>query len=314
MTTYAKTVSSMNLSAAPNQVIENTWFKVKGNVGLSGSMKAGYVDGLTLRKCKFSGDPDTSGPTNVADWGTRLFNLRNTLIEDLEGENIRWEHLLYLGRAGGARIQRIKAKDIGSQLIQDAPREIDSVEGRKANVKCLLELIDIQGERIGTSSGRRQSWNITLYGFDENLREYYPDGPLILDAHGQPHKGHFVSSLTDVVASGLHLTGYGYPHLASGNRQCDSTGGLYVGHRENFELSRSFFHYTNPDREIICFTEVKDCRVKPINIWGGDIVLHDMDNCKVNIAPCFGDGDIRRRNGNDHTSTFICKVTAGYSH
>lgn len=287
-----------------------------GQVGISGSKAGGYIDGFTFKKSIISGKQDTPGDNAENEkWGARLFNLRDALFEDSEFRNIEEEHDLYLGRAGNTRIQRCFFHDTGGQGIQDAQREIDSIEGRLANVQCLLEILQCRFERCATPfGGGRQSWNLTVFGWDDNLRTYYPDGPLILTPLGQPQKGHFVRSLTDVIVAGCDFHGDGYPHLASGNRDCDSTGAILIGDRFNADILRCTMNFVRPDREIIQIKNVENASIRGCEVNGGDIVLVDMDNCHVNITACKGAGDIRRRVLGAHTSTFLSKITAGYSH
>lgn len=286
-----------------------------GTTGITGSMKGGYIDNFTLTNSIISGRKDIPGdnPENEK-WGARLFNLRNTLIRNVIVRNIEKEHGFYLGRAGSARIEKCTFLDIGSQGIQDAQREIDSIEGRLANVQCLLEVLGCTFERCATSLGARQSWNLTIFGFDENLRQWYPDGPLILTPLGNAQKGHFVPSLTDVVIAGCNFKGYGYPHMASGNRDCDSTGGILVGDRINADIRRCVLNFTRPDREIVQIKSVENAYMGACELNGGDVVLVDMDDKHVKIEACTGSGNIRKRNLGDHTSTFVSKITAGYSH
>lgn len=288
-----------------------------GQVGITGSMKGGYIDNFTLRDSIVSGSLDTPGDLAATGekWGARLYNIRNNLIANTIFRNIEEEHGLYMGRAGNFRVIRSQFLYCGSQGIQDAQREIDSIEGRLANVPCLLEILACRFDHCAMPQGARQSWNLTIFGFDENLRQWYPDGPLILTPQGNPQKGHFVRSLTDVVVAGCEFIGKDYPHLASGNRQCDSTGAILIGDRFNADVTGCKFDFVRPDREVVQFRNVEnaymnDCDFGP----GNDIVLHDMDNCHVKIENCRGDGDIRRRALGSHTTTFLSKISAGYSH
>lgn len=295
--------------------LNDVHIKCAGTTGITGSMKGGYIDGFTLTNAIVSGAQDTpaDNPENEK-WGARLFNIRDALVKNVHVRNIEKEHGFYVGRAGNMRYERCLFTDIGSQGIQDAQREIDSIEGRLANVPCVLEVIDCKFERCATPLGARQSWNLTVFGFDENLRQWYPDGPLILTPQGKPQKGHFVRSLTDLVVVGIQCIGNGYPHIASGNRDCDSTGGILVGDRENFDLRRWVMNFTRPDRESIQIRNVANAWVGAGELNGGNIVLHDMDACHVTIQPGIGDGEIRRRAPGAHTTTFLSKITAGYSH
>ncbi len=298
--------------------LDDVHIKCAGQTGISGSMQGGYIDGLTLTNSIVSGKQDTpaDNPENE-NWGARLYNIRDAYIGNVEVRNIEKEHGFYVGRAGSMRYQRCWFHDIGSQGIQDAQREMDSIEGRAANVACLLEILQCKFERCATPLGRRQSWNVSVFGFDENLRQWYPDGPLILTPSGGPQKGHLVRSLTDVVVAGCLFSGSGYPHEASGNRDCDSTGGILMGDRWNSDIRRCTFNYNLPDRETIQIRNnanayIGGCEFGPDN----DIVLHDMTRaeCHVKIENCKGPGDIRMRVLGSHTTTFLSKIAAGYSH
>jgi hypothetical protein len=280
-----------------------------------GSVKGGYIDGFTVKNCIISGSQDLPGDISTQNekWGARLYNLRSTLFSDTIIRNIEEEHGLYVGRAGDMRIERCTFLNLGSQGYQDAQREIDSIEGRLANVPCLLEIIDSKFDHCAMPQGSRQSWNCTIFGFDENLRQWYPDGPLILTAQGAPQKGHFVRSLTDVIVSGCTFIGKDYPHVASGNRLCDSTGGLLIGERWNADVSNCVFDFNKPDREVIQLKDVQNATITNCELTDGDIVLVDMDGDSVNISGCKGPGDIRRRTLGSHTSTFLSKISDGYS-
>jgi hypothetical protein len=295
--------------------LDDVHIKCAGASGISGSKAGGYIDGLTLTNSIISGKQDTpaDNPENE-NWGARVYNMRDLLVQNVEFRNIEKEHGWYMSRAGNARFQRCHFHDIGSQGIQDAQREMDLIGGVADNVSCTLEILQCKFERCATPLGRRQSWNVSVFAFDENLRQWYPDGPLILNAAGNPQKGHLVRSLTDVIIAGCDFNGDGYPHDASGGRDCDSTGAILVQDRFNLDIRRCTFRYVRPDREVIQIRNVADAFVGPIELWGGDLVLHDMDNCHVTIQPGKGDGLIRRRAPGSHTSQAICPITAGYSH
>jgi len=288
-----------------------------GSVGISGSMKGGYIDNFTLKNSIVSGTSDTPGndPLYANKWGARLFNIRDGLISSTLFRNIEEEHGAYVGRAGSLRLLRDQFLYCGSQGYQDAQREIDSIGGRADNVQCLLEVLACKFDHCAMPQGARQSWNLTIFGFDENLRQWYPDGPLILTPQGNPQKGHFVRSLTDVVVDGCEFIGKDYPHMASGNRACDSTGAILIGDRWYASVTNCRMDFVRPDRELIQIRNVADAYIGGCDLGAdGDIVLHDMDACHVKIENCKGAGDIRRRAPGSHTTTFLSKITAGYSH
>jgi len=289
--------------------------KFKGASGITGSYAGGYIDNFTLSKSIVSGFADAPGDqASNENWGARVYNLRDAVVEDTEFRNIEKEHGFYFSHAGNVRFQRCYFHDLGSQAIQSAQREMDLIGGVADNVPCMLEVLQCKFERCATPWGRRQSWNLSVFAFDMNLRQWYPDGPLILTTAGKPQKGHLVRSLTDVVIAGCEFSGDSYPHMASGNRDCDSTGAILVQDRYNLDILRCKFNYVRPDREVIQVRNVENFTMGPCELNGGDLVLHDMDNCHVDIKPGTGDGWIRRRDLGSHTSQKICPITAGYSH
>jgi hypothetical protein len=280
------------------------------------SVQGGYNDGFTLKNCIVSGSMDAPGdvPGYNEKWGARLYNMRSTLFVDTIFRNIEEEHGAYVSRAGSLRILRCTFLNCGSQGYQDTQREIDSIEGRASNVPALLEVLDSTFDRCAMPQGSRQSWNCSIFGYDENLRQWYPDGPLILTPQGNPQKGHFVRSLTDVVIANCNFIGKGFPHLASGNRQCDSTGAILVGERYNASITNCTFDFVRPDREIIQLKDIETASVTNCAFTDGDIVLDSMDNCSIVISGCTGSGDIRRRAPGSTKTTFLAKIAAGYSH
>lgn len=295
-----------------DKTLADTHVRFQGASGITGSVKGGYVDRFTMTNCIVSGFDDTPGDSVYNEnWGARVYNLRDAVFENSIFRNIEKEHGPYFSHAGNVRFQRCLFHDIGSQGIQSAQRESDLFGGRADNVACLLEILQCKFDRCATPWGRRQSWNLSIFAFDEYVRN--ADGTLHL-INGKPHKGHLVRSLTDVVIAGCDFTGNGYEHTVSGNRQCASTGAILVQDRMNLDIRRCTFNYERPDREIIQIRNVADAYVAPIELNGGDLVLHAMDNCKVTIAPGRGDGMIRRRAPGSHTSTLIGPITAGYSH
>lgn len=313
-------IGGLKLLGTDDVHLIDTHVKFKGSVGISGSMKTGYVDRFTMEDSLISGFDDKPCEVGVYDspynenWGMRAYNLRDALIQDTEIRNIEKEHGLYYSRAGDMRIQRCYFHDIGSQGIQDAQRECDLIGGRADNVSCLLEILQCKFERCATLFGRRQSWNLSIFAFDENLRQWYPDGPLILNSAGNPQKGHMVRSLTDVVIAGCEFEGSGYEHLASGSRDCNSTGAILVQDRFNLDIVRCKFNYVRPDRAVIQVRNVENFSMGPCEMNGGDLTLHNMDNCHVDIKPGTGDGWIRKQDLGSHTSKKICPITSGYSH
>ena len=312
MTTATLTPLSNYKLTADDVTLDSVHIKFKGASWITGSVKGGYIDNFTLANSVVSGFEDKPGdwPWNE-NWGARVFNMRDGLVTDSIFRNIEKEHGWYMSRAGNFRFLRCLFQDIGSQGIQDAQREMDLIGGRADNVACLLEILQCKFERCATTWGRRQSWNVSIFAFDENLREWYPDGPLILTAQGNPQKGHLVRSLTDVVIAGCDFSGNGYPHIASGNRDCDSTGAILVQDRWNLVVRRCSFNFERPDRETIQIRNVEDAIVSDCTFApGNDIVLHNMDNCHVTIQNCTGDGWIRRRVLGSHTTTKLAPISA----
>ncbi len=277
------------------------------------TVKSGYVTDLEVSDCLYTGDPDVP-LTGTLNWGERSYNQRGTAkrLRNI-ARNIPKEHWLYWGSVENAIVDGVDAADIGSQLIQHAPREYECYAGAADNRKGTVSIRNVKGERIGTSFGRRPSWNIALYDFQLQARD--ANGALVFDANGQPVRGARVASKTDYELYGINLKGYGYEHEVSGNRQCNSTGAILVQEGEYFSLERSNFEYTRPDREVIQVFRRKYCAIKPIYLAkDNDIVLHDMDNCSVKISPGTGLGEIRRRALNSHTTTLLATIKQGYSH
>jgi hypothetical protein len=285
--------------------------KSQGAVMIS-TVKSGYIADLEIEDCDYSGDPDQP-LTGTLNWGERAYNQRGlTKRTNIRGRNIPKEHLFYWGTVDNAILENIEAVDIGSQLLQHAPREYESFAGAADNRKGVISIRNVKGERIGTSFGRRPSWNIALYDYQLQARD--ANGNPIFDAHGAAVRGPRVASKTDYELYGINLKGYGWEHVVSGNRQCNSTGAILVQEGDYFSLERSNFDYVRPDREVIQVFRRKNCVIKPIYLAkDNDIVLHDMDNCTVRISPGTGLGEIRRRALNSHVTTFLSTIKAGYS-
>ena len=140
---------------------------------------------------------------------------------------------------------------------------------------------------------------------------------MILTPQGNPQKGHLVRSKTDLEYVNCEFIGGHWPHVASGNRQCNSTGAILMQDRERGLIKRCAFEYDAPDRETVQIRNVGDAYMETCQFRkpGGQVVLHDMDNCHVKIEPQIGiDGDIRRRAPGSHTTTLLAKLSKGYSH
>lgn len=305
----------LKLTAGTGQIIENLWIKGqdKGKACILGNQKDGYVRDLTIRNNLFTGDPDLPDDANKLDWALRGFCFKGTLtIEGNQARNIREEHVYYLGGVENVHVRNEEAHDIGSQWFQNAPREYECFAGELDNVDGIIDIADVKLRHCATEFGRRPSWNMCFYAFQLQARD--AEGNLMWTPGGGAIRGDVVPSKTDIVLGNLDIICDGFPHMASGTRSCDSTGVVLVQARKNFELGRSRLRCVNPDREAIQIMQVEDAIVKPIELWGGDIVLHDMDNYHVKIAPGRGDAEIRRRVLNSHTSTFVARLRDGYSH
>jgi len=318
---YGTVLNGYKLLGGTGLVLKDTHVLIAGQVGVIRSVKGGYVDDTLEEDCRYSGDPDEtpSAANAVAQkgqkWASRTYNRRNRRVVRVRFVNAREEHGDYSNRAGGAHFIDCVFEDNGSQGNQDTQRETESFGGLADNVACLLRFENCKWLGNGLPSGTRQSWNSSIFGFDAAIRQYYPDGPLILNAQGKPQKGHIIRSLTDVEYINCEFVGGYWPHMASGNRSCNSTGAILLQDRERGLIKRCSFDYDKPDREVIQIRNVGDMTVERIVFRrDGDIVLNDMDNNKITIAPGIGNGDIRRRAKGDHKSTFLSKITAGYSH
>jgi hypothetical protein len=321
--TYTTVRKGLKLPAGKGFVVRDTHVLIAGQVGVIGSMQAGYVDDSLEEDCLFSGDPDERAtPENALKqkgqkWPSRTFNRRRRRVVRVKFRNGRQEHGDYCGWAGDMLFLDCIFEGNGSSGNQGAQREMDSIGGRADNVACLVSFQNCKWLDNALPTGTRQTWSSSMFAWDENIREYYPDGPLILTPQGNPQKGHLVRSKTDLeYINGEFVGGY-YPHDASGGRHCLSTGGILIQDRERAHIKRCSFDYPAPDREIVQFRNVADAFMEPCLFKqpGGTVVLHDMDNCHVKIMPCTGiDGEIRRRVLGSHTTTLITKLSKGYSH
>lgn len=316
---YATIKKGLKLPAGKGFVLKNTHVLIAGQVGITGSMKAGYVDDSLEEDCLYSGDPDEVATAVNAviqkgqKWNSRTFNRRNRVVRRVIFRNARLEHGDYASRSGNTLFEDCIFETNGSQGNQDAPREIDLIGGLGDNVKCLVQFIRCKFIRNATPFGTRQSWASSMFAFDMNLRQWYPDGPLVLDANGNPQKGHLVRSLTDLEYINCEFIGDGYPHTASGNRSCNSTGAILCQDRENLLIRRCSFDFDRPDREIIQIRNTQNAELENLLFKrDGDIVLHHMDHCNANITPGVGPGEIRRRILGSHTTTPLSTIVAGY--
>lgn len=283
-------------------------YPVSAQVGMSGSMKAGLVRGLRVRNSIFSAAPDVAGGPWPAQtdqkWTARLFNLDDAIFEDCEFRNNHKEHFLYLGVNGSVTIRRCSFRDTGSQAIQIAPREADSFEGAAGNKPGLTSITGCQIERCGQPYGTRQSWNISLFGWETAKRD--AAGKII-------GKGPRVACPQDVEIAGCSIIGYGYPHSASGGRQCDSTGAIFVEKRPRVSIRRSKIAFTRPDRGVIHLLGCGDVEMAGLEVWGGKIVLAEYHGSKIRIAPGKGDAEIHTLEPGTNQTKRVSTLAAGYS-
>lgn len=276
-------------------------------IGVVGNAKAGMVKDLHINNSIFSAQPDVAGgPWPVPSdqkWTVRLYNLDNAVIENSIFRNNHKEHFLYLGTEGNLTIRNCTFADTGSQAIQVANREQDSFHGVAANVPGLLTINKCKIDRCAQPYGTRQSWNISLFGFETVTR----------DAAGNITGKHRGESFQDVVISGCEINGSGYEHTASGGRDCNSTGAILVEYRPNVLINRVKCNFVRPDRGVIHLTGNKNVTMSMMEVWGGDIVIAKHLGTKVKIYPGVGDADICLLDEGTNQVRKVSTLKAGYS-
>lgn len=214
-------------------------------------------------------NPTTNQPYDNK-WGVRSYDWTG-IMRRVEFRHIFHEHGVYMTTNKDFTWLNCFFHDIGSQAIQIRPCAIDMALGDAANVpgEHLVENCLIY--KCGNLYGSRSSHAIKWFAFKK------------LNDSTVPSETSVTLKETAIIHPGGEAQGDG----------SESYGAVFAQGRPRFHVFGGIWDYHKPAYDIGHFQKIQELVIDGLTLNGGTITLADMDNSKITIKNCKGNGTLK---------------------